>query len=81
MNVPKKNLGSGRNPGVFGKATWIANELMGIRTLEERLSKKLRSTPAASKNQVLLNGIRDLNTRVELLDRALDEFSRSRRAA
>ncbi len=81
MNVPKKNLESGRNPGVSGKASWIADELMGIRTLEERLSKKLNSTPAASNNRVLLDGIRDLNTRVERLDRALDEFSRSRRAA
>ena len=81
MNVPKKNLESSRNSGVFGKASWIADELMGIRTLEERLSKKLNSKPAASNNRVLLNGIRDLNTRLEMLDRALDEFSRSRRAA
>jgi hypothetical protein len=81
MNVQRKNLGSGRNPGVFGKVSWIADELMGIHILEERLSKKLNAKPAAANNRVLLDGIRDLNTRVELLDRALDEFSRSRRAA
>ena len=81
MNVQKKNLESGRNPGVFGDVSWIADELNGIRTLEERLSRKLNSKPATGNNRVLLDGIRDLNTRVELLDRALDEFSRSRRAA
>ena len=81
MNVPKKNLESARNPGVFGKVSWIADELIGIRTLEQSLSKKLNSKPAAGHNRMLLEGIRDLNTRVELLDRALDEFSRSRRAA
>lgn len=81
MNVQKKNLESGRNPGVFGKVSWIADELIGIRILEQRLSKKLNAKPAAGKNRVLLDGIRDLNARVALLDRALDEFSRSRRAA
>ena len=81
MNVHKKSVESGRNEGVFGKITWIADELVGIRTLEMRLSKKLNSKPEAANNRVLLEGIRHLNTRVELLDRALDEFSRSRRAA
>ena len=81
MNLPKRNLESGRNPGVFGKVSWIADELMGIRTLEERLSKKLNAQPAAGNKKVLLDGIRDLNTRVELLNRALDQFSRARRAA
>jgi hypothetical protein len=81
MNVSKKNLESSRNSGVSGKASWIADELIGIRTLEERLSKKLNSKPAAANNRVLLDGIQDLKTRVELLDRALDELSRSRRAA
>ncbi len=65
---------------MFGKVSWIADELIGIRTLEERLSKRLQSKNAVN-HRVLLDGIRDLNTRVELLDRALDEFSRSRRAA
>ena len=80
MNVPKKNLEYGRNPRVLGRVSWIADELIGIRTLEQRLSKKLKSRSAAN-SRVLLDGIRDLNTRVELLDRALDEFSRTRRAA
>ncbi len=80
MNVQKKNLEYGRNPGVLGRVSWIADELIGIRTLEQRLSKKLKSRSTAD-NRVLLDGIRDLNTRVELLDRALDEFSRTRRAA
>ena len=81
MNVQKKNIEIGRNPGVFGKVSWIADELIGIRTLEERLSKKLKAKPAPAKSRLLLDGIRDLNARVELLDRALDEISRSRRAA
>jgi len=72
MNVPKQTIESGRTPGLNGRVSWIADELIGIRTLEERLSKKLKSAPAAN-NRVLLDGIRDLNTRVELLDRALDE--------
>ena len=81
MNVQKKNLESGRSRGAFGKVSWIAHELIGIRTLEERLSKKLKSPAASSKRVLLLDGIRDLNTRVELLEQALDELSRSRRAA
>jgi hypothetical protein len=80
-NVQKRNLEICRNPGVFGRISWITDELIGIRALEERLSKKLNAKPPARKNRVLLNGIRNLNTRVELLDRALDEFSRSGRAA
>jgi hypothetical protein len=73
MNVSKKSIES-------DKVLWIADELIGIRSLEERLSKKLQSKTAAN-NRVLLDGIRSLNTRVELLDRALDEFNRPRRAA
>jgi len=80
MNVSKRNTEHGENAKVTGRVSWIADELIGIRTLEERLSKKLKSTSAGD-NQVLLDGIRDLNTRVELLDRALEEFSRTRRAA
>ena len=77
MNVSKRNTEYGQKPKVV---SWIADELIGIRTLEERLAKKLKSTSAGD-SRVLLDGIRDLNTRVELLDRALDEFSRTRRAA
>jgi hypothetical protein len=80
MNAQKRNLESNRNAVVLGSISWIADELIGIRTLEKRLSKKLKATSAAS-SRVLLDGIRDLNTRVELLDRALDEFSRRGRAA
>ena len=80
MNVQKKNLEYGRNLGALGRASWIADELIGIRTLEQRLSKKFKSRSTAD-NRVLLAGIRNLKTRVELLDRALDEFSRTRRAA
>jgi hypothetical protein len=80
MNVLNKKLESDRNPGVAGRVSWIADELIGIRTLEQRLSRKLQSKTAAN-NRALLDGIRDLNSRVESLDRALDEFRRSRRAA
>ena len=80
MIVQKKNLESHRDSGVCGRISWIADELTGIRTLEMRLSKKLKLAPAAN-NRVLLDGIRELNTRVDVLDRALDEFSRTRRAA
>lgn len=81
MNAPKKNLlESNRNPVVLGRMSWIADELIGIRTLEQRLSKKLQSTSTSNK-RILLDGIRTLNTRVELLDRALDEYSRAGLAA
>lgn len=80
MNVSKRNTWYSRNPKAAGRVSWIAEELIGIRTLEERLAKKLKSTSAGD-NRLLLDGIRDLSTRVELLDRALDEFSRTRRAA
>ena len=56
MNVQKKSLESRRNLGVSGKASWIADELLGIRTLEERLSKKLNSKPRAANNRMLLMG-------------------------
>jgi len=80
MNVSKRNSESSGNLGVLGRASWIADELIGIRTLEKRLSKKLKSALAAN-DRVLVDGIRDLNTRVDLLDRVLDEYSRTRRAA
>jgi hypothetical protein len=51
----------------------IADELIGIRTLEQRLSRKLKSGRPQNR-QYLLNHIQDLNWRVELLDRALDEY-------
>jgi hypothetical protein len=80
MDVAKKNPVSSGNVEAAGKVSWIADELIGIRALEERISKKLKTRSAANR-QVLLNGIRRLNTRVELLDRALDEFSQWKGAA
>lgn len=56
-----------------GRTSWIADELIGIRTLEERLCRKLKSGRPQN-GQHLLNHIQDLNWRVELLDRALDEY-------
>jgi len=53
--------------------SWIADELLGIRTLEQRLCKKLKSSrPQNSRH--LLDHIQDLNWRVDLLDQALDEY-------
>jgi hypothetical protein len=62
---------------ILGRASWIADELIGIRTLEQRLSRKLKSTRPQNR-QYLLNHIEDLNWRVELLDRALDEVGGDR---
>lgn len=60
-------------PKIFGTISWIANELVGIRTVEQHLHKKLSSGTSADK-QILLNQIRDLNVRVQVLDRALDNY-------
>lgn len=57
---------------ILGRPSWIADELIGIRTLEQRLSRKLKSGRPQNR-QYLLSNIQDLNWRVELLDRALDE--------
>jgi hypothetical protein len=61
-----------QDPMILGRTSWIADELIGIRTLEQRLSKKLKSARPQNR-QYLLNNIQDLNWRVELLDQALDE--------
>lgn|GEM_PF-6854812 len=71
VNTQKSQLR--QDAGVLGRTTWIADELLGIRTLEQRLSKKLKSSRPLDKES-LLNHIQDLNWRVELLDRALDEY-------
>jgi hypothetical protein len=73
----KKRGGTPRNAVVFGTISWIVDELVGIRTAEQRLSRRLEAGAPAN-NRLLLNTIRDLSIRVELLDRALDEYSRSR---
>ena len=57
---------------ISGRSSWIADELIGIRTLEQQLCKKLKSGRLENR-QYLLNHIQDLNWRVELLDRALDD--------
>ena len=57
---------------ILGRTSWIADELLGIRALEQRLSRKLKSSRPQNR-QYLLSNIQDLNWRVELLDRALDE--------
>ena len=35
MNVHKKNVEIGRNPGVLGRVSWIADELIGIRPYDD----------------------------------------------
>ena len=60
------------DPMILGRTSWIADELIGIRNLEKRLSRKLKSGRPQNR-QYLLSNIQDLNWRVELLDRALDE--------
>lgn len=57
----------------LGRTSWIADELIGIRNLEQRLCRKLKSGRPQNR-QYLLSHIQDLNWRVELLDRALDEY-------
>ena len=67
-----KNQPRQDDPTKLGRTSWIADELIGIRTLEQRLSRKLKSGRPQNR-EYLLNHIQDLNWRVELLDRALDE--------
>jgi hypothetical protein len=62
-----------QDPMTIGRTSWIANELSGIRTLEQRLCRRLKSGRPQNR-QYLLSHIQDLNWRVELLDRALDEY-------
>jgi hypothetical protein len=55
------------------QAAWIVDELIGIRALEQRLSEELNGAPDSCAVQ-LLDRVHDLNMRVEILDRALDEL-------
>ena len=71
VNTHKNHLR--QDPMISGRTSWIADELIGIRTLEQRLCRKLKSSRPQNR-QYLLNHIQDLNWRVELLDRALDEY-------
>jgi hypothetical protein len=61
------------DPMTLGRTSWIADELIGIRNLEQRLCRKLKSGRPQNR-EYLLNHIQDLNWRVELLDQALDEY-------
>ena len=45
----------------------------GFERVEQRLSRRLQSR-APQNSQSLLTGIQDLNQRIDLLDRALDEY-------
>jgi hypothetical protein len=65
---------------ILTNVSWIADELIGIRTLEERLSKRLSSRTPQNR-RLLLNSIQDLNLRVAVLDRALDQHIKPRTAA
>lgn|SRR5512143_1526432 len=71
VNTHKNHLR--QDPMILGRTSWIADELIGIRTLEQRLCRKLKSGRLQNR-QYLINHIQDLNWRVELLDRALDEY-------
>jgi len=86
MNAHKKSQQTGRKPMslskpmIFNNVSWIADELIGIRTLEERLSKRLSSRTPQNR-RALLNSIQDLNLRVAVLDRALDQCIKPRPVA
>ena len=76
VNTHKSHLRQDE-PTKLGRTSWIADELIGIRTLEQRLSKKLKSGRPQNR-EYLLSNIQDLNWRVELLDRALDDVGADR---
>lgn len=59
---------------ILGKLSWIADELVGIRAVEQRLSEEIRS-PGERDNGDLLSRINDLRGRVSNLDRAIDEYA------
>jgi hypothetical protein len=73
MMTRKKHLVVNRPPMILGTVSWIADELIGIRMVEQRLSRRLQSR-VPQNSQALLSGIQDLNQRIDVLDRALDEY-------
>ena len=73
MMTRKKHSVATRTPMILGTVSWIADELIGIRTVEQRLSRRLQSR-APQNSRSLLSGIQNLNQRIDLLDRALDEY-------
>ena len=80
MMTRKNHYVMTRPPVILGTVSWIADELIGIRTLEQRLSLRLQSR-APQNSQLLLSGIENLNQRIDLLDRALDEYISTRKVA
>lgn len=80
MMTRKKHTAVTRPPMILGTVSWIADELIGIRTLEQRLSRRLQSR-APQNSQSLLSGIENLNLRIDVLDRALDEYISTRKVA
>jgi hypothetical protein len=74
MMISRRRPIASGTPMIFGAVSWIVDELIGIRTVEQRLSRRLQSR-VPKNNQILLNRIEDLNRRIDLLDRALDEYS------
>ncbi len=73
MTTRKKHPVGTRPPMILGTVSWIADELVGIRTIEQRLSRRLQSR-APQNSQSLISGIQNLNQRIDVLDRALDEY-------
>ena len=73
MMTRKKHPVVNRPPMILGTVSWIADELIGIRMVEQRLSRRLQSR-VPQNSQALLSGIQDLNQRIDVLDRALDEY-------
>ena len=55
---------------VTGSLGWVAAQLESIRTLEQNLSRSIRSRTSDCED--LLRGIRELDFRVDLLDQHLD---------
>ena len=80
MITSKQPTPQSQPPVIFGAISWIVDELIGIRTVEQRLSRRLQSR-APKNSQLLLSRIQDLNQRIDLLDRALDEYSGKRKVA
>ena len=78
MNLCKKGSGQ-RELTIFGTISSIADELIGIRTTEQRLCEEIESR-GGQNNSYLLDRIEDLNSRVDKLDHTLDEYRRPRPA-
>jgi hypothetical protein len=80
MITSKIQTAEPRTPVIFGAISWIVDELIGIRTLEQRLSRRLQSR-APQNSRILLSRIQDLNQRIDLLDRVLDEYGTTGKVA